>query len=369
MPARILTSLATALFLVGAAGVTRADTAATTHTTGLVLINSCPAAPVASSSTFHCSFVLANLDPDHGVANLLVTKQALSPTSQGKSLGKSLGCLQNGVPVTALGKAGSATASCSNSAVAEKAPACSSKGSEFFMDRIEVSGVDAAFPALPVSQSASSTVTVRACAAPSMKSATNERPALTNAPTSASAQACGFLLIDEDSIDNDNPPNYFSAQAVNDKIAAVGLRAKLPIFTALGATIDLWTGTVGDEGWFAPKAIPESWASAGPIGEGLGNFSVVPLRAEGLEMLEGSCACAVVYDDDIHIEGSSNADLKGANLGIAAFAVLDVKPMFGQPPGSLPGVTIRILDADQVCGAALRPFTELPMPASFDIDP
>lgn len=378
MRARILTSLAGALFLLGVVGVTRADVAATQlHTTGLMLMKSCPAEPVAAGSSFHCSFVLTNLDPDHGVSDLLVTKQGLFPSNAGKGAATPISCLQGGLPVTALGKAGTATATCSNPAIQEKAPTCSSKGSKFILDEISASGVDAAFPALPVSQTASGKVTIRACPPASTNTTANKPAAPKNRPTSSSLRACGFLLIDEDSIGGDDPTNSLSASAVNDEVGAAALRARLPIFTAVGATIDLWTGTVGDEGWFAPRFIPQSWASAGPTGDGLRNFltsalgeirDVVPLRAEGLEMLEGSCICAVVYDSDIRVtDGPLNGSLKGANLGIAAFAVLEVNQLFGQSSGSLPRVTIRILDSDQVCRSPLRSFTDVPEPVSSSI--
>jgi hypothetical protein len=139
---------------------------------------------------------------------------------------------------------------------------------------------------------------------------------------------------------------------------------------------------VGDEGWFAPKTIPQNWASAGPTGNGLRNFvlagpglgsgknrekfldkipNVTPLRATGLKM----CICAVVYDSDISINCDPlNGSLKGATLGIAAFEVLNVVQLTGQSSGSLPKVTIRILDADQVCAGPLQLFLNVPAPVS-----
>jgi len=66
-----------------------------------------------------------------------------------------------------------------------------------------------------------------------------------------------FLVIGEDSIDNGNPPNNFSAVDVNDQLAAIGLRAPLRWFQEnVGRTIDPYTGQVGDEGWFALKIVP-----------------------------------------------------------------------------------------------------------------
>jgi hypothetical protein len=82
-----------------------------------------------------------------------------------------------------------------------------------------------------------------------------------------------FLVIDEDSIDNGNPPNFFSDRDVNDHIARLALRTELPYFASRdGSTITLHTGTVGDEGWFAPKTIPTSWNAAGPTPDGVRNF-------------------------------------------------------------------------------------------------
>jgi len=82
-----------------------------------------------------------------------------------------------------------------------------------------------------------------------------------------------FLVIDEESIDNGNPPNFFSDVDVNDDIADIGERAQLPFFAAnVGQTIRLHTGEVGDEGWFALNTIPESWDDAGPTADGLRNF-------------------------------------------------------------------------------------------------
>lgn len=217
---------------------------------------------------------------------------------------------------------------------------------------------------------------------------------------------CGFLLIDEDSIDNGLPPNFFdrislcgaSGCDVNDHIARIGLRTELPYFAAnVGDIITLWTGTVGDEGWFALEQIPQKWNTGG-LQNGLTNFlnaatglgsgknpekfldkipHVNPLRATGLEMLENSnaCICAVVYDSDISInyDNPINGSLKGANLGIVAFEVLDVSIM--NPPqssGSLPMVQIQILDADTVCAAPLTLFDAPTLQSSsvpYDVNP
>lgn len=214
-----------------------------------------------------------------------------------------------------------------------------------------------------------------------------------------------FLIIDEDSIDNGNPPNFFSDQDVNDDLSDLALRHPLRFFDArIGDTITLHTGQVGDEGWFAVKTIPESWTSTGPTADGLRNFLgnpsapyphnvgwglgtgddpevlldkipfVTPLRATGLAMLVGRRICAVVYDSDVSInydplEGS----LKGENLGTVALEVLDVRRLFGFSSSSLPEVDVEILDAADVCESELDLFLDAPEPFSssepFDIDP
>jgi len=211
--------------------------------------------------------------------------------------------------------------------------------------------------------------------------------------------AAVFLLIDEDSIDNGNPPNNFSDTDVNDQIATLGLRTQLKYFREnVGKTIDLYTGQVGDEGWFALKTIPNTWRSAGPGGNGLRNYlapgpglgaafpdddrevlldkipNVTPLRATGLAMLIGKTVLAVVYDSDVSINYSPLlGNLQGANLGIVAFDVLEVRKRTDGSTSSLPVVTIRIRDAEEVLDRQLLLFANAPVPQSssepFDIDP
>jgi len=208
-----------------------------------------------------------------------------------------------------------------------------------------------------------------------------------------------FLLIDEDSIDNGNEPNNFSETDVNDQLADIGLRQTLRYFSDnVGKTIKLYTGQVGDEGWFALKTIPTSWVSTGPTGNGLANYlvpgpklgapvpdddrevlldeipDVTPIRATGLKMLVGSTVYAVVYDSDISINYSPlKGNLMGANLGVVAFDVLSVKKRTDGSTSSLPEVTIRIRKADEVAALSLVLFANAPIPPSssepFDIDP
>ncbi len=215
-----------------------------------------------------------------------------------------------------------------------------------------------------------------------------------------------LLVIDEDSIDNGTPPNFFSNGDVNDDIAAVGQRNQLRFFTAnVGGTITLHTGQVGDEGWFALKTIPASWAPAGPTDDGLRNYllagpglgspnaegnpeslldkvpDVTPLRATGLKLLQGQGVCAVVYDGDVSINisydslsgGLLDGSLMGANLGTVAFKVISVTQSTGFSSASLPEVEIRILDADQICPGPHELFIDAPEPMSssepFDVVP
>jgi len=201
------------------------------------------------------------------------------------------------------------------------------------------------------------------------------------------------LIIDEDSIDNDN---FFAAADINDYIAQIGLRTQLPFFAAnVGNTITLHTGQMGNEGWFALKTIPASWGPTNDdglrnfignpsqsfphnIGEGLGRGSypealldkipnVTPLRADGLKMLEveGRKVCAVVYDSDISINYAPlNGSLRGATLGTVAFKVTSVTTSNGFSSSSLPEVKIEILNAEEVCEGELTLFTDAPKPIS-----
>lgn len=209
-----------------------------------------------------------------------------------------------------------------------------------------------------------------------------------------------FLVIDEDSIDNGNPPNNFSETDVNDQLAEVGHRSILRYFERnAGQTIDLFTGEVGDEGWHALKIIPGAWKGAGPTDNGAVNYllagpglgagnpdddrevlldkipDVTPLRATGLAMLTGQRVVAVVYDSDISINYSPlNGNLMGANLGVVAFEVLEVKERTDGSTGSLPRVTIRILEpGDLPAASGLQLFFNAPEPGSssepFDVAP
>jgi len=204
------------------------------------------------------------------------------------------------------------------------------------------------------------------------------------------------LVIDEESIDNGNPPNNFSSTAVNDNIARIGQRQTLKYFKEnVGKTITLYTGEVGDEGWHALKTIPNSWINAGPTNNGTRNYlqagpglgtgegpevlldkipNVTPLRAKGLKMLVGQVILAVVYDGDVSTNYSPlNANLQGANLGIVALEVLSVTKRTDGSSGSLPKVSVRIKSVEQAKSAPLKLFSNAPAPKSssepFDINP
>lgn len=204
-----------------------------------------------------------------------------------------------------------------------------------------------------------------------------------------------FLIIDEDSIDNGNPPNDFSAEDVNDQLAAVGLRTPLAFFEAnVGARIDLFTGQLGDEGWFALTTVPATWQQAGPTDNGLRNYltpgpglgvgedpevlldeipAVTPLRATGLAMLRGETVCALVYDGDVGINYSPlTGNLQGANLGIVAFEVLSAAERSDGSDSELPRMTVDIRDPG-VCDGPLYLFDNAPVAESssepFDVTP
>ena len=211
-----------------------------------------------------------------------------------------------------------------------------------------------------------------------------------------------LLLIDESSIDNGNAPNLFTPTDVNDELASLALRTPLAAFDGenVGLTYTLHTGEVGDEGWFAPKTIPDTWSTAGPTLDGARNFvgnsrepyphnvgpglgtsdangdreslldkvpDVTPLRATALGMLaaEGATFCAVVYDSDLSIDyGPLSGSLKGENLGTVAFRVVSSSPLLDHSTGSLPQVEVEVLDAGTVCEQELRLFLDAPEPES-----
>ena len=233
-------------------------------------------------------------------------------------------------------------------------------------------------------------------------------------------QGALFLLIDEDSIDNgirfhtgpdDRSAEHLPGDAdpvqrpnVNDQKASYASGRLKYWADNRGRTIALMTGQTGDEGWFAPNCIPQKWISGtsnnciDPLSpprcstrpwrihgghrsqNRLDNIKDVrPLRARGIEMLEGETVCAVVYDSDISINYRTTApfqigNLQGATLGIVAFTVLDngVNKMNRFSSSTLPEAQIRIESAAEFCGGPFELFgAPIPKTSSIpaDIDP
>lgn len=217
-----------------------------------------------------------------------------------------------------------------------------------------------------------------------------------NAVVNCIGEAAGLLIIDEDGIDNGliywlgnvnrrraNNGEQFTADEVNDQIPGESQRAPLPFFLEnIGDMYHLFTGQVGDEGWFAPQTVPDSWGSIhdyinGVIGQAnldkIGD--VTPLRATGLKLLEGGRYCAIVYDSDISINYDPlNGNLQGETLGIAAFYVENggVNKLSRFSSSTLPTVLITVLDPETVCHGEIR-LLMMPKPPTssepFDIDP
>lgn len=205
-------------------------------------------------------------------------------------------------------------------------------------------------------------------------------------PDTDTGESGVFILIDEDSIDNGNEPNDFSETDVNDQLAEVGQRQPLEYFqTNIGEEIELYTGQVGDEGWFALTTIPSSWISAGPTDSGARNFleagpglgqdesedlldeipNVIPLRATGLSMLTGQTVLGLVYDSDISINYDPvEGNLQGDNLGIIAFEVLEVSARTGGSDSDLPVVRVLIKDTGEISAGDLLLFSNPPIPES-----
>ncbi|HLP42042.1 MAG TPA: hypothetical protein VK465_11085, partial [Fibrobacteria bacterium] len=80
----------------------------------------------------------------------------------------------------------------------------------------------------------------------------------------------------------------------------------------------------------------------------------------------GHSFCVVVMDGDVRMQSLSplKADLRGANLGKAAFEVLQVSPPSNRP-SELPEVKVRILSADVVCKGAVTLLPDVPVPGTY----
>ena len=195
-----------------------------------------------------------------------------------------------------------------------------------------------------------------------------------------------LIIIDDDSIDNGNEPNDFSEEEVNDDISEIGQRQELRYFADnTDEEITLYTGQVGDEGWFALTTIPTGWDAVGPSENGARNYleagpglggdedddlldeipDVIPLRATSLAMLTGQVVIAVVYDSDVSINYDPiTANLQGENLGIVAFEVLEVTARTDASDSDLPAVRIKILDAATIIEHNIYLFANPDIPES-----
>jgi hypothetical protein len=163
----------------------------------------------------------------------------------------------------------------------------------------------------------------------------------------------------------------------------VGVRDELGYFqNHLHAQVILLTGRNGSDGWFALRSVPESWASEPGANDGIENFAlagpglgspdangnresllhavpnVVPVRADGLNLLVGRTVCAVVYASDIAPTGGAT-DLAGPTLGRVAFKLVSVIPV----DGAAPNVQVEILEGHEVCSEGVVPFGEAPDPS------
>lgn len=189
------------------------------------------------------------------------------------------------------------------------------------------------------------------------------------------------LLLDRNAIQANVAPNHFAAVDINATIADVGVRDALPFFNLReGQRLVLPGGSAAHEGWLAFTAVPSSWSTA-EGNDGLENFvfagpglgspdsngsrtsllgmkaEVVPLRADGLQMLTGRSVCAVVFANELP-RTASGVTVSGPNLGIVAFKVLQVS---GGDAQALPSVELAVLETRQVCAGDLTPMTDAPV--------
>lgn len=180
-----------------------------------------------------------------------------------------------------------------------------------------------------------------------------------------------LLVVHKGSIEYGVEPYQVPPDALNDTIAAVGVRDPLPFFSANpGAHFLFRTGHDGTDSWFALERAPQHWASGPGAGDGLENFllagpglgspdptgyresflvavpDVVAIRATRALQLAGRAVCAVVYDSDLRLEaGMTSMSLQGDNLGVVAFRVLNVMDANAQ----WPAVIVEILDFRETC--------------------
>ncbi len=215
-----------------------------------------------------------------------------------------------------------------------------------------------------------------------------------------------------------------------------GKRDVLPWFNAnVGTVVTLATGNVykhskygSAEGWHAPDCIPQKWLSPSASAtdntcmttdpdrrEGINNFLfdgktpyggapsstsieeerlervpyVLPLRARGLKLLEGTKVCAVVYADDVKIsyqdksyDGKKKSkygesacagddscvwgDLSGKTYGIVAFEVMEARDR--DCKYCLPDVDVKVLDPAETCNSVVLYNAPVPSGAKYPKD-
>jgi hypothetical protein len=200
----------------------------------------------------------------------------------------------------------------------------------------------------------------------------------------AQTQSPLFVILDKDAIDYGPSPHLLPADAVDPLIAGVGVRDELPYFSGhVGQQAILTSGHSGNDGWFALKTVPASWATQVGAADGLENYllagpglgspddnddrqsllnnipNVTPVRAAGLNLLVGRKVCAVVYRDDVVVTAGSprTASLNGPNLGRIAFKVLALLPTDN---ASFPNVQVEVLDRREACGESTVLFASAP---------
>jgi len=204
------------------------------------------------------------------------------------------------------------------------------------------------------------------------------------ADLAAQTQSPVFVILDKDAIDYGPSPHLLPADAVDPLIAGIGVRDQLAYFAGhVGQQAILTSGHNGNDGWFALKSVPASWASQEGAADGVENYlfagpglgspddnddrqsllnnvpNVTPVRATGLNLLVGRKVCAVVYLDDVVVTAGSprTANLNGPNLGRIAFKVLALLPTDNP---SFPNVQVEVLDSREACGGSTVPFANAP---------
>ena len=203
-----------------------------------------------------------------------------------------------------------------------------------------------------------------------------------------------LLVLDERTIDNgldyidsNGVVQQFTEAQVDDGSPALGKRTPLPFFSDpanIGTNITLFTGQVGGEAWHALKTIPDSWVAAGPTADGLRNFmgnptvafphnvgpglgnpdnlldpvpDLTPLRATGLQLLEGKTVCGILMESSVSTNYAPlQANIKGEYQGTVAFFVVEAT----NNGSDLPKVEITVLDPAVVCELVPQLFTEAP---------